>query len=84
GRARSGASRPPIVGRWRYQTPLRSADPLHTFEVQVPGTDVADIYVLQIGNITWDQIGPADQPPRKAAEKKKPAPKRPRAQQPAL
>ena len=73
GRARSGASRPPIVGRWRYQTPLLSADQLHAFEVTVPVTDVADIYVLQIGNITWDQVGPADKTPKKAAGQKNPA-----------
>jgi hypothetical protein len=63
GRARSASSRPPIIGRWRYQTPLLSANQLHQFELKVPVTDVGDIYIFQIGNITWDQIGPAQSSP---------------------
>ncbi len=45
----------PIVGQWRYQTPRLGPGDLHAFEVKVPVTNVHDIEVLQIGNVTWDR-----------------------------
>jgi len=52
------AGRAPIIGRWRYQTPMLTPNELHTFEFKVPVTDVADIHSYQIGNLESDQVGP--------------------------
>jgi len=45
----------PIVGRWRYQTPVLGPRELHPFEVKVPVDDVSHIEVLQIGKVTADR-----------------------------
>jgi multidrug efflux pump subunit AcrA (membrane-fusion protein) len=44
-----------IIGKWRYQTPVLGPNELHTFEVKIPVTDVAEIDRYQIGNIEADR-----------------------------
>jgi hypothetical protein len=44
-----------IIGTWRYQTPSLGPRDLHTFEMRVPVTDVAELDRYQIGDLQSDR-----------------------------
>jgi len=47
-----------VIGTWRYQTPILTADELHEFSVKVPVADVSLVRTYQIGNIRAQRIDP--------------------------
>jgi hypothetical protein len=49
------SSSTPVIGKWRYQTPLLTPGQLHAFEVKVPVDNAYSVEVVQIGNITADR-----------------------------
>jgi hypothetical protein len=61
--ARLADQRGVIIGRWRYQTPVLTANELHAFEATIPVTEVSFIRTYQIGNIEADRPGPKDAVP---------------------
>ena len=50
-----GWGKPPIIGSWRYQTPVLQPGEIHQFEVKVPVTEVGDVVSYEIGNIVADR-----------------------------
>ncbi len=55
-----------IVGQWRHQTPLLGPGEMHEFEVTVPVTNVRDVEVIQVGNVTSDRPPQPDPQPQPA------------------
>lgn len=55
GKTRVAAAKPPIIGSWRYQTPVLQPGEIHQFEVKVPVTEVGDVVSYEIGNIVADR-----------------------------
>ncbi len=49
------SSSTPVIGKWRYQTPVLTPGQLHAFEVKVPVDNAYSVEVVQIGNITADR-----------------------------
>lgn len=54
-----GGDTPPVIGRWRHQTPLLGPGDLHEFEVKVPVSNSYAVEAVQVGNIKADR--PAEQ-----------------------
>lgn len=58
----------PLVGQWRYQTPLLGPGELHEFAVKVPVSDVRDIVTVQIVNVSSDRPATKTPTPDPAGE----------------
>lgn len=52
--------KPPVIGEWRYQTPILEPGELHEFEIKVPVSHVTHVHRYEIGNISAEVVEDGD------------------------